>query len=138
MNKVIGKQIGGSEMPEMGQCWKHSGYGTVYRRITPELAETRGLGVGPIRKIREGVAWASERVSDKLVGVGAVWTDTEQRDIVLLETVFEVASKKSVVITLNEDYSATISSDGVKVGCQTFSFEKVREIMAEIDNWEKP
>jgi hypothetical protein len=42
-------------------------------------------------------------------------------------------SRSFIRINLNDEYEAVVSKSNVVVGCQTFTHDKVREIMAVID-----
>lgn len=53
-------------------------------------------------------------------------------DIKDLYTLFE---SRKIEVQLSQDYKAEITNQGVKVGCQTFSFEKIDELNAAIDDF---
>lgn len=44
---------------------------------------------------------------------------------------------KPIIVKLNNSYKATVNLGYVTVGCQTFSFDKIKELAAAVDKMEK-
>jgi hypothetical protein len=42
-----------------------------------------------------------------------------------------------IIVPLNAEYEAVVNNDGVKVGCQTFSFNRIEAVMAAITQVKK-
>ena len=92
----------------------HNGYtvtGVIFRQD-----KTDNVGLSHVcRKFLEDNGW--------VVGVGVKFHNMNYP----VQLVNEVPSEVS--ITLNSKYTAVVSKDGVKVGCQIFPIEKIKEII---------
>ena len=64
--------------------------------------------------------------------------DSDRYDFVSIEKMFEllfVPPFVPVEVKLNDEYTAVIQQDGsIKVGCQTFSFSAIVNLVREIEN----
>ena len=50
-------------------------------------------------------------------------------DNIFIKDMMEYIPKVEVEVSLNDEYTATVTSEGVKVGCQTFSLDKIEELV---------
>lgn len=55
----------------------------------------------------------------------------------LKDILIKYEKRKEIKVTLNSQYIAIVKKDHVKVGCQTFSFEKVEELYNAIEEYKK-
>lgn len=49
----------------------------------------------------------------------------------------DLNAKEPVTVALNEEYSATISEDGIRVGCQSFTFQAIKRLCQEIRKFQE-
>lgn len=69
--------------------------------------------------------------------ISKIWLVLKDRNPALSVNRLGISNKllwSTNVVQLNDEYTATIEGDTVKVGCQTFPLEKVREIVRLADN----
>lgn len=59
------------------------------------------------------------------------------KEISLVEFL-QMKKQRIVKLKLNNDYEAVITQDGIKVGCQTFSFNKFDELVEAVKSFRTP
>lgn len=55
--------------------------------------------------------------------------------LITLEELFAFNFKADIEVKLNDQYTAVINENGVLVGCQTFSFDKVEELYKAVKQY---
>ena len=58
------------------------------------------------------------------------YTYQQEYKIVSFVDIFNIQPEKMVNVILNNEYTAEVSENGIKVGCQTFSLEIVEKLVA--------